>query len=295
MSQVPCENGSEEGSSGIKPKRKRSAYEPPTHLDCKSGHPLHPDKKKRTCEVSEDVLKLASQIAVDVLTHTREYVTQPLCEVTHALVRDHALTCSEEIAAKFASIDAFIEWMNRIEPTPKKLNALQPAFKRYLSTEPHNMKQLQTQRSFLDTRETTPEHRSLVRLLSDGPKRETDPFKKVLPALHRLCDVAMVCVLRNAHKGFAIESRTVDASVCIHRSPSDLKRTVHSFQANRISGTFVPRYSSVGRACPKKHCRYIFRIFLRNRRFLAYRIISIECVWEKNPKRKRQLIQGAWN
>ena len=120
MSQVPCENGSEEGS--IKPKRKRSAYEPPMHLDCKSGHPLHPDKEKRTCEVGEEVLKLASQIAIDVLSHTREYVTQPLCEVTYVLVRDHALTCSEEIASKFASIDAFIEWMNRIEPTPKKLN-----------------------------------------------------------------------------------------------------------------------------------------------------------------------------
>lgn len=172
MSQLQYENGSEEGSS-MKPTRKRSAYEPPTHINCKNGHPLHPDKKKRTREVSEDVLKLASQIAIDVLPHTREYLTQPLCEVTYALVKDHALMCREEIASKFASIDAFIEWMHRIEPSPKKLHALQPAFKRYLSANPHNMRQLQTQRSFLDTRDTTPEHRSLVRLLSDGPERET--------------------------------------------------------------------------------------------------------------------------
>lgn len=156
-------------------KRKRSAYEPPVTLDCRSGHPLHPIKKKRTIDIDDQDhnFVLANRIVLEIMPHTREYVTQPLCDIIYKLVNEYSFQTSNDFSKYFASIDAFIEWMCNIRPLPVKLAALKPAFKRYLRLPPHNLQQLQTQRAFLDTRDTTPEHRKLVRLLSDTPERET--------------------------------------------------------------------------------------------------------------------------
>ena len=142
-------------------------------LDINRPNALHPNKKKRTSDLSESQLVIGQELAGSVaLLAGPQPKINSICDVVDRLLHAYSFESLTDFSSHFPTLDDFVEWLCKLDPKPNSLPTLKAAFKKYLLGPPIYLPAQKTQRAFLDTRETTEAHRALVRKLAPNAEKE---------------------------------------------------------------------------------------------------------------------------